>query len=444
MSVEKAYDGTNAVCKFGETMNKKQDYNFSPFLSGLVSGVALTLAFVVVLMSFNKEGQLPFKAAAPGVAAAPAVPAAPAAAAGQNVFASRGPANAPVVIEEYADFYCGFCKKSLPTVLQIMKDYPTQVRFIFRNMPLAVTPGQGSYFVHEAGVCANEQGKFWEFFEEALVYSGRPDASGVGKIGAKIGLDAKKFESCMKSARPRDAIDADLRSAASRNITGTPTFFVNGEMMAGAYPYETFKSKIDGILSGKYVPVKPAAPQPAKQVEFNDLAGRPFEGPENAAVTLVEFSDFHCPFCRKIDGTLKQVRQNYPDKVKIVWRHFPLAMHKGADRTHQASECAHAQGRFWQFEEKIFSTFGNARDEAFYNSTAEQIGLKMKDFKACMENTAAMDTVKKDMAKGSESGVTGTPAVFINGRIMKGAQPYESFKKAIDEELQKAAEPSKK
>lgn len=187
----------------------------------------------------------------------------------------------------------------------------------------------------------------------------------------------------------------------------------------------------------KPMPPPPAAPTPAPKlmVTFDDLEGRPSIGPKDAPVTLVEFSDFHCPFCQRLGPTLEQVMRNFPGKVRRVWRHFPLSMHQGAFHTHEASECANEQNKFWEYHDKLFETQGGLRDDASLIRLAKQAGLNKKKFEKCLAGGKYRDLIQQDIAKAEKSGVQGTPAVFVNGELVVGAQPYENFERILKAKL---------
>ena len=419
----------------------------NPFFSGLVCGIALTLAVVIAFMTYSKTPTMvppPASAVKAPLPAAPQIQLNAINTAGMKPSPLRGNPSAAVTILEYSDFHCPFCKKVVPTLAEVLKNYSDKVRLVFKHSPLSETPGQGSFLTHEASVCAHEQGKFWEFYDGAFALSNHPDAAALRQIASQIGLDSATFESCLKSDRPLRTIKADLQVARIQGVDGTPTFVINGRELSGAVPYENFQKKIDEALANPGVvppaaSAKPATPAaPAKPVEFNDLAGRPSEGPDKAPVTLVEFSDFHCPFCQRLEPTIDRIMKEYSGKVRKVWRHFPLPMHTGSDRTHQASECANEQGKFWKYHNKLFENFSvQPKDDAFLTSIADKSGLNGKKFKKCMEGTASKEVVQKDVQKGAASGVRGTPAVFVNGRLVSGAQPFDNFKRIIDEELSK-------
>ncbi len=174
----------------------------------------------------------------------------------------------------------------------------------------------------------------------------------------------------------------------------------------------------------------------APRVEVAIAANDPSEGAKDAKVTVVEFSDFQCPFCSRGAATIKQVHEAYGDKVRIVFRHFPLAMHNRATPAAEAADCANEQGKFWEYHDKLFGNQQAMTDDDF-TKHATDLGLDVAKFKECFSAGKFKADVQKDMADGSKYGVTGTPAFFVNGRFVSGAQPFESFKAMIDEELAK-------
>lgn len=353
---------------------------------------------------------------------------------------SLGPAGAKITITEFADYHCGFCKRVEPTIEQIIKKYPTQVRLVFRHYPLSDTPGQGSFLTHEAAVCAQEQGKFWEFHNGIFHLPGSPQPSDLKAIAQKVGLDGTKFDECLKSGRHQKFLQDEKKEGSGKGVDGTPTFFVNDKVVAGAYPYEHFVQVIEGILdpTKAVAPSAPPPPAPPAVVHFDDLEGRPSLGPKNAPVTLVEFSDFQCPFCKRVTPALEEIMKNYSGKVRRVWRHYPLSFHQDADRMAQASECAHEQGKFWEYHDQLFETQTGPHDNAALIGLADKVGLNKKKFESCLTGGKYKEAVQKETAKGEQSGVRGTPAVFVNGKLVSGAKPYEEFEKIVKAELAKA------
>ena len=175
-------------------------------------------------------------------------------------------------------------------------------------------------------------------------------------------------------------------------------------------------------------------PPPVLRVEVT-VAGAPFKGPAKAPVTIVEFSDFHCPFCRRVLPTLAQLESQYGDKIKLVFRDFPIEnLHPGATKAHEAARCANEQGKFWLYHDKLFASSPSSSPEVF-KGLAKEVGLDVTGFETCFDSGKYQAAVKKDIDDGNRLGVTGTPAFFINGRLVSGAQPLEAFARIIDDEL---------
>jgi protein-disulfide isomerase len=163
-------------------------------------------------------------------------------------------------------------------------------------------------------------------------------------------------------------------------------------------------------------------------------ADRPAKGPAGAAVEMIEFSDFECPFCLNAFPTVKQVMSTYGDRIRLVYRHFPLPNHPRARPAAEAAQCAHEQGKFWEYHDRLFGNQGLLGDDDLKQHAA-QLGLDAGQFNGCYESKKYTADIDADMRAGSEAGVSGTPAFFINGRVLTGAQPFEAFKQIIDEEL---------
>jgi protein-disulfide isomerase len=165
-------------------------------------------------------------------------------------------------------------------------------------------------------------------------------------------------------------------------------------------------------------------------------AESPSRGPANAPVEIVEFSDFQCPYCLAAHSTVKRVLDTYGDHIHFVYRHFPLPNHPNAHPAAEASQCASEQGQFWPYHDRLFANPGKLTDADLKQSAAE-LRLDTARFNACVDSHKYKDFVDADVKAGQEAGVSGTPAFFINGRELTGAQPFETFKKVIDEELQR-------
>jgi len=166
--------------------------------------------------------------------------------------------------------------------------------------------------------------------------------------------------------------------------------------------------------------------------------GAPFRGSASAPVTIVKFEDFHCPYCRRVQTTLSQLLLRYGERLKVVHRDFPLdSLHPMARPSHVAARCAGEQGQFWAYHDALFANPPTA-DSKDFTTYAEEVGLDMDAFESCLQSGAFQEAIQKDVDDGLKLGLTGTPAFFINGRLLNGALPLADFVKIIDEELGEA------
>jgi protein-disulfide isomerase len=159
-------------------------------------------------------------------------------------------------------------------------------------------------------------------------------------------------------------------------------------------------------------------------------------GPKDAPITIIEFSDFQCPYCTSAAATVKEVREAYGDKVSIVYRHFPLPMHPQAGKAAEAAECAGDQGEFWAYHDMLFAD-QKAWSQDDLTGYAKELGLKMKPFEACLASGEKAAVVANDMEEGRAVGMSGTPGFYVNGMVLSGAQPFGAFAELIDAELKR-------
>ena len=163
-----------------------------------------------------------------------------------------------------------------------------------------------------------------------------------------------------------------------------------------------------------------------------NIDGDPYMGanPNDAKVVIVEFSDFQCPYCQRGAEVIAEIMADYGDEVSLVFKDFPLSFHQYAQTAAEAAECAHEQDMFWEYHDMLFANQDSISPE-FLTTAAEQIGLDVDDFTSCMDSGATTSEVRTDYGHGVSAGVRGTPGFFINGELVSGAQPYETFEAAI-------------
>lgn len=248
-------------------------------------------------------------------------------------------------------------------------------------------------------------------------------------LTASYGMEDQKLS-------PSENVEASLAMASSNKSFDKTKLILPGAiivaalMISGTLLYADYKSSPNVVDDTK--PVK---------VSVDD---DPVLGNTKAKVTIVEFSDFQCPFCRKFwRESYFKIKQNYIDtgKVKLVFRDFPLSFHPAAEPSAQAAQCANEQGKFWEYHDKIFEEQDKRGEATIEYGIAELkqwavgIGLDSSKFNSCLESNRYADEVAKDFEDGSKYGVSGTPTLFINGKRVVGAQPYEAFVAAIESEL---------
>jgi len=184
-------------------------------------------------------------------------------------------------------------------------------------------------------------------------------------------------------------------------------------------------------------PQQAGAPEPPARLDNVSVDDDPAFGPENAPVTIVEFSDFQCPYCLRFhQETFDALKQLYEGQIRYVYRDFPLtSIHPDAEKAAEAGQCAYEQGRFWEMHDMIFDNQQIDIGIDALKDLAQQIGLDQEQFDACLDSDKYAQEVAGDLQDGGSYGVTGTPTFFINGVRLVGAQPLSAFQAIIDQEL---------
>ena len=366
---------------------------------------------------------------------------------------TQGKADALVTMVEFTDFQCPFCARANATVKQLQEDYGDKLRLVVKHNALPFHPRAKPAAI--AAMAAHEQGKFWQYHDKLFANQKALEDADLETYATELKLDMKRFKKSLADPKLAALVDRDQQLAMSFSAGGTPSFFVNGRFFSGAQSLDFFKAVIDEELARAQQLVKqgvkpadvyatitsqgaisrlPPEPPPAKV----ELGQAPVKGPANAPVTLVAFSDFECPFCSKAALTVRQLEQEYQGKLRVAFKHQPLANHPNAMPAATASLAAHEQGKFWEMHDKLFAN-QTKLDRASLESYAKELGLDMGKFKAAMDSNKFQAHIAADSAHGSEIGAGGTPTFFVNGRKIVGAKPIEMFRKMIDEELRKGS-----
>ena len=361
-----------------------------------------------------------------------------------------GAKNAKVTIVEFSDFQCPFCQRAEPTLQKILEAYKGEVKLVWRNEPLPFHPN--AVPAAKAAMAAHKQGKFWEMHALMFQHQNELSEAKYEEWAKQIGLDLSRWRKDKDSPELAAAIQAEARYGTQVGADGTPAFFINGKLISGAVPFDTFKPVIDEQIQKANAALKKgvrpeklyetlvaenaaAAVAHEQQVAAKiDVGTAPVLGPKNAPVTIVEWSDFQCPFCGRVEPTLQQLRQEYQGKIRLAWKNQPLSFHQNAMPAAEAAMAAHEQGKFWEYHDALFKRQGELSPD-LYDSVARQLGLDLNRFHASIQSHKHAGHIQADMAAGSAVGAQGTPTFFINGKKLVGAQPLEAFKQLIDAEL---------
>jgi protein-disulfide isomerase len=376
----------------------------------------------------------------------------------------RGPAHAKVTVVEFADLQCPFCARVEATLADLERDYAGRIRIVFKHNPLPFH--HDADLAAQAAMAAHDQGKFSEYVAKLFANQrqlGRTDLEGYAQ---DLGLDLAVFRRALDQGKHTGVVARDRALAAKIGAGGTPTFFINGRKLVGAQPTAAFRKIIDeelgkadaalarGVAAADLYaeltknglerfaappPPPPAAGEDPKRVYAVPVGGGdPCRGSKNAAVTMVEFSDFQCPFCARVGKTVEALLQTYPGQVRICFKHKPLPFHQNAVPAAMAAVEAHQQSKFWEFHDRLFQNV-RALSRVDLERHAQDVGLDVRRVQEALDLNRHQAVLDADLRLADTLGVKGTPTFFINGRKLVGAQPIERFKELIDEALKKTA-----
>ncbi len=372
-----------------------------------------------------------------------------------------------VTIVEFSNFQCGFCARVQPTIDQLLSNYGDKLRLVFKHMPM----GAPAHLAAQAAEAAGAQGKFWEYRSKLYENPRRLARPDLERYAEEVGLDMQRFRADLDNETHKEKVDGHVAAGRALGVRGTPSFFINGRLVRGAQQAEAFEKVIDEeierarkvlaagvqrtdlyptlIADGQGAvtaerrpearedPRQPPERRPPPRAQFGkpDITNAHGHGPDDALVTIVEYSNIQCGFCARVRPTLAQIKQEYGDKVRFFYKHQvrPGPAHLVA----QAGEAAGEQGKFFEFMDRAFD---NRRqiDRDTLESHAQELGLDMRRFRAALDQEKFSERVDAQRTEGMRLGARGTPSFFINGRLIAGAQPLERFKELIDEEIEKA------
>jgi protein-disulfide isomerase len=369
---------------------------------------------------------------------------------------TEGPADAPLTIVVWSDYACGYCNRVQGTLGKLDLLYPEQIRWVHRTLPL----DEDYTLAAEAALAAAAQGRFRPMHERMFALRGRVTRAEAELVARELGLDMIRFRAELDVGAHRAVIAQDSGDAEALGLTGTPTFFINGRPVHGNQPLRVFAEVVDEELTraerarasrapdlyealvagGRTAADTPGAGHAAFDLDPNTAyrvgVGLPGHqlGPDDALVTIVEWSDFECPYCARNAPVLAAIRAKYGDSVRLVFRHYPMVNHRDAHLAAEATVEAAAQGKFWAMHGKLWENFGRAT-RSDLEGFAQDIGLAMPRFRAALDDRRHRTTVLAEAAAAEALGVEGTPTMFINGQPLVGSRRLADVERVIDAHL---------
>lgn len=377
---------------------------------------------------------------------------------------------APVQIVEYTDYQCPYCRQyameTMPRMLELIAD--GRVHYILKDLPLEQLHANARGAA-KAARCAGDQDAYLEMHD--LLFAGQTSWQNLNsnaleaafvEMAAELELDAAAFAACTQDSQKDALIQANIDEAFSLEVNSTPTFFINGYMLRGAQPFEEFErvviwgengeleAQVEANYRAAYAQYLAQQAQQQEQPQQPPPPTGPVDvptenafaiGSPDAPVTIVEYTDYQCPFCsRHFTETYPQLLQQYVDTgiVRYVFKDFPLiSIHPQAEMAAEAARCAGEQNAFLEMHDALFANQsewnGRANAAALFAEYAVEIGLEPTPFNECLESRRHRDAVQADLNEGIALGVRGTPTFFINGYYLSGAQPMGQFVQAIEQ-----------
>ncbi len=370
-----------------------------------------------------------------------------------------GPTDAPVTLVTFSDYECPFCKRGEETVDALRAKYGTDLRVVFKHLPLPFHE-----FARPAALLAAavqlHKGDDAFFAATSDLFQLNPEFSttALNKLGLKYGLTESQIKQALEGDSPQlnERIQRDLDLADDVLARGTPHFFINGKRLSGARPVEQFealinfeKARAQSLLEKGIAPSKvyqtlqedalaPGAPE--KVAGPIDSTGRPSRGAKSAPVTIHIFSDFECPYCRRGEETLAELEKLYPEKLRIIWHDFPLPFHEQAMPAARAARYAFSEkgdAGFWKMHDALFGL-----DEENAEVSREQIlshgkdlGLDPTKLAAAMDSDTNDAAIQADMQLADSLGIQGTPAFVIGEYLITGARPLRALQRVVEMSL---------
>ena len=387
---------------------------------------------------------------------------------------SWGEPLAPVTIVMFSDLQCPYCAKVMSTMTALREKYGAhKLRIVWKDFPLtfhkqALPASMAARAVYELG----GDTAFWDFLADVFSNQRDLDAQHFEMWARSTGVSEREFRRLSNDPRVRDRVEANIDDGKTYGVTGTPAFFVNGRHVSGARDVAAFSTEIDEELdagaelvargtprehvyvdrtNANFVSPPPAggrhvAGPPAPAADTTTVwkipvhKDDPVRGGKNAQVTIVELGEFQCPFCKKVEPVLTKLLADYGSQLRLVWKDNPLPFHTRATPAAMVAREVFRQkshAGFWTMHAALFANQDHLEDADLFGY-ATGAGAQLGLVKHALTTNRHQKILDRSQMEATDFEASGTPAFFINGRRLKGAQPEASFKAIIDEEIIRA------
>lgn len=376
-----------------------------------------------------------------------------------------GSRRALVTIVELADFQCPYCARASATIEALKRSYgPDKIRVVWKHLPLEFHPeARPAAEVAAAVMIAGGSDAFFKFHDQVFQNQLTLSRDSYDDWVRTTGADASRVRAALSSGAARAKVEQDLAQAKQLGVSGTPAFFINGVSVMGAQPLEAFAATIDqeiakarlklgaGVAAEKLYATVAAenwkAPAAADDDDKPDtktyripVGKSPVRGPQAAPVTVVVFSDFQCPFCKRAEATLAELETRYPGSLRFVWKNLPLPFHPRAEPAAQLALEARAQKGdegFWKAHAKLFES-APALEDGDLQRIARELSLDVAKVTSAIKTHKHRAEIAADEGLADDFQASGTPHFFINGKRLVGARPVSEFVALVEPELARA------
>ncbi len=384
-----------------------------------------------------------------------------------------GSASAPVTVVAFSEFECPFCARVQPTIAALQEQYgPTKLRIVHKHNPLEFhRRARPAALAAQAVFVAKGSEGFFGY--AADLYASQRDLSDevLRALAERAGVPTPTFDDLRAGPEVARSVERDVELAAALGVNGTPVFLINGADLVGARPLEDFRALVDRELAAAEVELSTGTPARSvygKRVAANRRASReagttaaepapealpaeeplhrvpvgtsPVQGPNDALVTIVAFSEFECPFCKRANETLARVRTSYGRDVRVVFKHHPLPFHRNAERAARLAILAHqlrGNAGFWEAHDRLFESAPDLEPEKLV-AVGRDLKLPAWRVRRALDTQTPPSALDDDQDLAAGLPVKGTPTFFVNGRVLRGAVPFERFEELVDRELGRA------